>query len=273
MTTPDDARRRARETYDAAADAYDDPANSFWGRFGARTIERLELGRGARVLDVCCGSGASALPAARAVGESGAVLGVDLAANLLALARAKASAHGHGNVEFRSGDLLALGLEEESFDAVVCVFGIFFVPDMPAAVRALWRLVRPGGRLALTTWGPRLFEPVNSFFWQAVRERRPELHKSFQPWDRITEPDTVRALLAEGGVPPAQIDAVAEPGEHALRSSEDAWKLVLGSGYRGTLEQLSAADRAHVQHACEAAMRAREVRSVEANVIYAVARK
>jgi ubiquinone/menaquinone biosynthesis C-methylase UbiE len=158
MTTSDDAAAKARAaaTYNAAADHYDDPANAFWERFGRRTIERLSLAPGARVLDVCCGSGASALPAAERVGPAGDVLGVDLAGDLLALARAKAAARGLRNAEFRLGDMLDLGVPAASFDAVVCVFGIFFVPDVAAAVRALWRCVRPGGRLAVTTLGPAL---------------------------------------------------------------------------------------------------------------------
>jgi len=93
MAISDDAAAKARAaaTYNAAADHYDDAANSFWGRFGRRTVERLALSPGARVLDVCCGSGASALPAAERVGPGGHVLGVDLAEELLTLARAKAA--------------------------------------------------------------------------------------------------------------------------------------------------------------------------------------
>src|SRR5262245_22273382 len=95
----DEARARAAATYNAASDAYDDPANSFWERFGRSTVMRLGLRPGERVLDVCCGSGASALPAADMVGSEGSVLGVDLADRLLARARAKASARGLQNVE------------------------------------------------------------------------------------------------------------------------------------------------------------------------------
>src|SRR5258706_13926130 len=153
MGTPDDAKAKAAATYNAAADFYDDPANSFWDRFGRKTIERLRLPLGARVLDACCGAGASAIPAAEN-GPQGFVLGIDLAQNLLTLARAKASARGLKNIEFRLADVLDPAVPESQFDAVVCVFGIFFIPDMPAAVRALWRVVRPGGRLAITTWGP-----------------------------------------------------------------------------------------------------------------------
>ncbi len=133
MPTPDDVKAKAAAAYNAAADFYDDAANSFWERFGCRTIERLHLQHGARILDVCCGSGASAIPAAEKVGPEGFVLGIDLAEKLLELARMKASDRGLQNIEFRAGDMLDLRLPESEFDAVVCVFGIFFVPGCTKA--------------------------------------------------------------------------------------------------------------------------------------------
>src|SRR5262249_40358834 len=92
-----EAQPKAASTYNAAADAYDAPANPFWDRFGRRTVERLQLESGARVLDVCCGSGASALAAAEIVGPEGSVVGVDLAEKLLQLARTKAADRGLKN--------------------------------------------------------------------------------------------------------------------------------------------------------------------------------
>jgi ubiquinone/menaquinone biosynthesis C-methylase UbiE len=269
MGTPEDAKKKAAATYNAAADSYDHAANFFWERYGRRTVERLRLPLGARVLDACCGSGASAIPAAEIVGSGGFVLGVDLAENLLELARRKAKQRGLENLDFRAGDMLDLGLPEASFDAVVCVFGIFFVPDMPAAVGQLWRLVRPGGTLAITTWGPRFFEPASTAFWDSIRAVRPDLYKSFNPWDRICEPNAVRTLFAAAGV--EDVKVVAETGAHLLRSAEDWWPMVLGTGYRGTVEQLNAADRERVRRENSDFIRRADVRSVEANVIYAVA--
>jgi ubiquinone/menaquinone biosynthesis C-methylase UbiE len=271
MSTPDEAKTRAATTYNAASDFYDDDANSFWNRFGGATVERLALGSGQRVLDVCCGAGASAIPAAQAVGAGGYVLGIDLADRLLELARRKATDRGLRNIEFRTGDMLDLGLPASSFDAAVCVFGIFFVPDMAAAVRALWHVVRPGGRLAITTWGPRWFEPVTTEFWTAVRAERPELYRGFNPWDRICDPDALRAVLREGGVEQAEIVAVAET--HPIPSAEAWWSAVLGTGYRGTIDQLEPAARERVRGANAEYIRRTGVREVEANVVYAVAIK
>jgi ubiquinone/menaquinone biosynthesis C-methylase UbiE len=83
MTTPVSPQVQLEKTYNAAADHYDLPALSFWDRFGRRTIERLPIAVGMNVLDVCCGMGGSALPAAERVGSSGHVVAVDLAQNLL----------------------------------------------------------------------------------------------------------------------------------------------------------------------------------------------
>ena len=269
MESQENAGARAANAYNAASDHYDDPANSFWDRFGRRTVERLDLHPGSHVLDVCCGSGASAIPAAERTGPGGSVLGIDLAENLLQLAKTKARNLGLTNIDFQRGDMLNLGLPDFHFDAVICVFGIFFVPDMQAAVRGLWQLVGPGGKLAITTWGPRFFEPVSTVFWNSVRKARPDLYKGFNPWDRISDPDALRSILAGAGVKSAAV--TLELGTHSLRSPDDWWSMVLGSGYRRTIDQLEARERDQVRRDNLSFIRELGVTSVEANVIYAVA--
>ncbi|WP_017365768.1 class I SAM-dependent methyltransferase [Methylococcus capsulatus] len=265
------ARARAAAAYNAAADLFDHPANTFWDRFGQATIDRLNLRPGQTVLDVCCGSGASALPAAAAVGAKGRVIGVDLAENLLELARTKARQRGLAQAEFQLGDMMSLAFPAEVFDAVVCVFGIFFAPDMPGAVKELWRRVRPGGKLALTTWGPNFFEPANSVFWKAIRIEAPELHKSFNPWDRISDPASLAAMLREGGIETYQI--AEEAGIHPIASPGDWWITLLGSGYRGTIDQLDAESLARVREANLRFIAESRLNGIEANVIYVVAEK
>lgn len=197
-------------------------------------------------------------------------MAVDLAGRLIDLARAKAEVRRLTNIEFRVDDMLALGYPDHSFDAVVCVFGIFFVPDMSEAVRELWRMVKPGGRLAITTWGPNLFEPANGAFWEAIAGEC-YLHRAFNPWDRISEPDGLRQMLAEAGI--HEVDILAEAGKHPLNEPEDWWKIAMGSGYRGTLEQLGADTFKRVRQGNLTRLLEQRVAEIETNVIYALATK
>lgn len=265
------ANQKAASAYNAAAELFDHPANTFWNRFGQGTIERLDLREGDKVLDVCSGTGASALPAARKVGSDGRVVAVDLAEKLLARAAEKAKADGLENMEFRVDDMLALAYPDGYFDAVVCVFGIFFVPDMAAAVSELWRQVRPGGRLAITTWGGDLFEPANTSLWQAIRDERPDLHKDFNPWDRISTPEGLLAMLAEAGLTDANV--FAEDATHSLSDPEDWWTLAMGSGYRGTLDQLNEEQLRRVKQSNLHHLASQSVTEISANVLYAVVEK
>ncbi|MDI1475427.1 class I SAM-dependent methyltransferase [Polyangium sp. y55x31] len=259
------------KTYSAAALHFDDPPLAFWSRIGNGTVSRVPLAPGDRVLDVCCGSGASAIPAAQAVGPRGSVLAVDLADALLARGRAKARSLGLSNIEFRCADFEALDTPAEHFDAVVCVFGIFFVADMPAAVRRLWTWLKPGGTLAITTWGPDVLEPGNAAFWEAVRVHCPSLYKSFRPWERINTPDALRSMLAEAGIPARSVDA--EYSHQTLESPDDWWIIALGSGYRGTIDQFDPSTLEAVKRDTLGPLRARRALTAQTNVLYAVATK
>lgn len=108
---------------------------------------------GQAVLDVACGSGNAALVAARRNCE---VAGIDIAANLIDHARARAAAEGTA-IDFRVGDAQALPYPDASFDVVLSVFGVMFAPDQTRAASELLRVCRPGGTIALASWMPEAF--------------------------------------------------------------------------------------------------------------------
>ncbi|HEX6622759.1 MAG TPA: class I SAM-dependent methyltransferase [Pyrinomonadaceae bacterium] len=116
-------------------------------------IARLALKSGARVLDVACGSGNLALPAARA---GAVVTGVDIAANLLEQARARAEAEGL-SIRFDEGDAESLPYPDASFDVVVSMFGAMFAPRPELVAAELVRVCRPGGLIAMANWTPEGF--------------------------------------------------------------------------------------------------------------------
>ena len=261
--------RRAARAYGAAADHYGSVALGFWDRFGAATVARLPLAAGGSVLDLCCGAGASAIPAARAVGPAGQVLGIDVAEPLLELARTRAAREGLANIEFRHSDATSTGLPDGSFDAVVCVFGVFFAPDMPAFAAEMWRLVRPGGVLAITTWGAGLFEPANTCFWESVGEVEPSLVRAFNPWDEITTTAALAGLFPRAAVPAV----VAAPGQHHLDQPGSFWDIVLGSGYRATIDALSQEQRDRVHQRLLSKLQPRNITALRTDVIFGTARR
>ena len=113
-------------------------------------IDRLELKPGERVLDVACGSGNLALPAARA---GAIVTGVDIAPNLLEQARARAAAE-NLTIKFDEGDAESLPYDAAAFDVVVSMYGAMFAPRPELVASELVRVCRPGGRIAMANWTP-----------------------------------------------------------------------------------------------------------------------
>ena len=183
----------------------------------------------------------------------------------------KAAQHGLQNVEFRQADMTSLGFPDEHFDAVVSVFSVFFVPDMEALVRELWRMVKPGGKLAITTWGHSFWEPVYSVWREAVRAERPDLYAAFNPWDRINAPDQLQHLLHSSGVADAEV--IPEDGSQAFQSPEDWWAIVLGSGLRGTVDVMDPETAKRIHDQTVGWVRENKVTSMQTNVIYGVATK
>jgi len=119
---------------------------------GEALVERVGVGEGMRVLDLGCGDGTSAVPAAQRGAD---VLGIDIAANLVAAGNARAEALGLGNLTFQEGDATDLKeLEDESFDLVISFFGAMFAPKPFDVAREMVRVTKPGGRIAMGNWIP-----------------------------------------------------------------------------------------------------------------------
>jgi SAM-dependent methyltransferase len=119
----------------------------------AEFVADLDIARGTRVLDVACGTGNLAIPAARA---GATVTGVDIAPNLVQQARARAVAEGV-RAQFDEGDAEELPYKEGSFDLVLSMFGAMFGPRPERVAAELIRVCRPGGRIVLANWVPTGF--------------------------------------------------------------------------------------------------------------------
>ena len=119
---------------------------------GEALVDTLEITPGLEILDLGCGDGTTALPAARLGAD---VLGIDIAANLVAAGNARAQLYELANCRFQEGDAADLnGLEDSSFDLVVSIFGAMFAPRPFDVAREVVRVTRPGGRIVMGNWIP-----------------------------------------------------------------------------------------------------------------------
>ncbi|MFN7977511.1 MAG: class I SAM-dependent methyltransferase [Vicinamibacterales bacterium] len=228
-------------TYTLAADHFD--GLPFWHHFGQRTVDLLAPAPGSAVVDLFCGTGASALPAARAVGPAGSVLGVDITPALIEVARATAAREGLCQARFQAADVTTFDLPPASVDAVQSVFGLFFADDVPAVLARAWSWLRPGGRLVSTVWGEVVLSPGEAWFWEAVLAEDPTLDH-ISPASKLATPEALIAAHVAAALSAPSI--VRERWSMPLASPAAFWPVILGTSNRGVLEALPTDARARV---------------------------
>jgi len=119
---------------------------------GEALVQRLGIRKGLKVLDLGCGDGTTALPAAKLGAD---VLGIDIARNLVEAGNRRAQEHGLANVKFQEGDASNLEqVPDKSFDVVVSIFGAMFAPKPFDVAKEMVRVTRPGGRIVMGNWIP-----------------------------------------------------------------------------------------------------------------------
>lgn len=184
-------KQYTHDTWNEAAEAYR-PWVELYRPFDEPLLSPLQLAPGQRVLDLATGPGEPALTIARQVAPDGEVVGVDLAENMVDIARRNAKEQGVDNVAFEAMDAEALDLDDASFDAVVSRFGVNLFTDPDQALAEAFRVLEPGGRASFLVWS-------------SPGEASPALHVIVGPMLEFAEPDETGYLptpyeLGEEGV-------------------------------------------------------------------------
>ena len=226
-----------QNTFNAVADGYDDPTLRFFPACARQLADFLEMRGDERVLDVATGTGHAALELAARL-PRGRATGVDFSAGMLAQARQKAAARGIANVDFAEMDMLDLRFDGPPFDAALCSFGIFFVEDMETALAQIAAHVRPGGRVAFSTFQLDYFRPLRQLLLDRLAARGIVLPP--QPWERIATEAGCRALCATAGLRDVRIEA--RNVGYYLADENEWWRVVWNAGFRRLVGQLPPAD-------------------------------
>ncbi|WP_271143481.1 class I SAM-dependent methyltransferase [Brevundimonas sp. NIBR10] len=216
---------------------------------GDALVHSLNVVPGMAILDLGCGDGTTALPAA----ERGAnVLGVDIAENLVAAGNARATAAGLTNLRFQQGDASDLtDLADESFDLVVSIFGAMFAPRPLAVAKEMTRVTRSGGRIVMGNWIPGDPTLVAQVLKTSAAYTPPPPEGFISPMTWGTE-ETVRERFEAAGVPAENI--TCERGTYIFRRQGPPQELLhtFKHYYGPTMNAFEAADKAGRADALEA---------------------
>jgi enediyne biosynthesis protein CalE5 len=224
-TTADDTHAHLHRMWRSVAPGWAENAEFADARSSAvteRMLELVALRPGDRVLELACGPGGVGLAAAQRIGAHGEVVLSDIAAEMTAIAAARAAALGLRNVRPRELDLEAIEEPDSSYDAVLCREGIMLTPDPVRAASEIRRVLRPGGRVSLTVWGPRARNPWLAVVFDTVGAQLggavppPGLPGPFS----LDHPDRLAHVLSEGGLTNVEVRELSTP-YHA--ESVDEW--------------------------------------------------
>lgn len=220
-----------------AAATYDRVGPRRFTHFGERLVELVGLAAGAAVLDVAAGHGAVTFPAARRVGPRGRVTGIDITAEMLREAAGELRLADLQNVELLQMDAEQLEFPDGTFDWVLCGFALWMFPHPQRALQEFHRVLRPGGRLGLTTWAED--SPIHRLSRQAMRPHIPTPSGGASRMDtqRFDTKEQLEAALQQAGFKEPRITA----GDHdfVVAEAEPMWEELWTTGVRRHLEKMT----------------------------------
>jgi SAM-dependent methyltransferase len=227
---------------------------AIFARWAPDLVEAAGVRPGDRALDVACGTGMVTRLLAERVGPGGTVVGLDINPEMLAVARRAAP---QPNIEWVEGSAIRMALPDATFDQVLCEQGLQFMPDRPAALAEMRRVLKPGGRLALSCWCAVEYMPGYLALEQALARRIGPEQAALPPFS-LGDADTLRSLVTRAGFREVRLRLEAkmtrfQSAEHmvrALAGGATSIRGALAAQGEGVLDtivaEVSAATRAYV---------------------------
>lgn len=229
----DSHKRWVSQIFDRAAPNYGKKGGSFFNYFGNRLVELATVKPNMHVLDIATGRGSVLFPAAKAVGPSGKIIGIDISQQMIEETSKEALERNAPWIEFHCMDAEILSFSNNTFDIVFCGFALFFLPSLDKALLEFKRVLKPGGTLAVSTWGEDsdldrwinaeidMLSPINSLIATPL-------------WSQLE----LKKALEQAQF--RNIKIIEETKLHTFHSADEWWESLWSHGTRAKFEQLSA---------------------------------
>lgn len=185
-----------------------------FAHWAAFVVSLVAAQSGEQVLDVACGTGIGAREAARVVGSTGRVVGVDIDPGVIELARGLVQGTGTP-IEWHCASALEMPFDNGVFDLCLCLQGLQFLPDRPAGLAEMRRLLKPSGRLAASIWGPLAHNKGHYAVVQALEDQGVDASAAKRACS-FSDPEAIREAAARAGF--SRIELRTEDGVSHFRS-------------------------------------------------------
>lgn len=211
--------------WDIVADGYAETTMIVFEQYAEEAIAASQLKPGATVLDVACGPGTLALKVARTAGK---VHGIDFSESMLTVFRKKIEQVGYGNIALHCGDAQALPYPDGMFDTAFSLFGLMFFPDRRKGFAEIYRTLKPGGSIVVTSWAPVDQSPAMQIMFGALRAIKPDLPEPQRSVATLENPEVFNQEMLDAGFRNVEIRGVTKP--FPVTSIPEFWEsMVKGS--------------------------------------------
>jgi SAM-dependent methyltransferase len=248
----DHYRQQSLETWEALAQVWAREREFMWqvsGVVGTWLVDNLDIKPGDTVLELAAGTGETGYAAARAVGDSGKVISTDFSPEMVEMARSGGEEQGLTNLEYRVMDAEHMGLDDDSVDGVICRWGYMLMADPEAALRETRRVLRPGGKLAFSVWGPadRNLWALHPAALLVERGMLTPPEPGMPGIFALADTERIKSVVKAAGFGDPQIHEV--PIEWTYQSFDDYWDFVsqVSGPIAFAIQKLSDADVADVK--------------------------
>jgi SAM-dependent methyltransferase len=219
----------------AVAEGADHEALRFTVFCADRLLTHLHPTTGDKILDAVTGTGALALAASQAVGQSGRVTAIDTAESLLARLDDKIKKFGIDNIDVHAMDATRLDFRRNYFQHTACSLGLFWLTDPRAAMREWVRVTRPGGSVNLAVFAPQTFQPQLDLLLQRITLDSESVDAP-ACWEQVSGRESLLALFQDSGL--VDITVQEEQLGYHLHEAKEWWELVWNSALRLLVDQV-----------------------------------